>query len=75
MQIKRAQQEPFFYAGLSTARRDDALTGQPDSALSLYDVDENKQTNPNHIDKVPIPTGRLEAKAIFGGEVALYCSN
>lgn len=37
----------------------------------LNDVNENKQTYPHDIDKVPIPAGSFEAKMIVGGEVFL----
>lgn len=38
---------------------------------SLQHVDEEKQTDPHHIHKVPIPTGRLRAELVLGIEMPL----
>ena len=34
------------------------------------DINENKESHPNHIHEVPVPRARLKAKVIFRREVA-----
>ena len=38
---------------------------------SAQNIDKDKQAHPNHIDKVPVPAGGFETKAVIVGKVAL----
>ena len=40
--------------------------------LGLEPVDEDKQADPDHIDKVPVPRHGLEGEMVFFGEMAAH---
>jgi hypothetical protein len=41
----------------------------PPPLTALQHVDKNKQAQPNHIDKMPIPSRRLKRKMIVGSKM------
>jgi DNA helicase TIP49 (TBP-interacting protein) len=55
---KKRGQSPFFHVRFGR----------------LNDIDEDKQTDPHHVNKVPVPTGRFKSKTIVFREVSLHGS-
>ena len=52
--------------------RDRAFTVVRPNPLGAQYINQNKQSQPNDVDKVPIPSGRFESETIRLGEMALH---
>src|SRR5437867_795698 len=48
------------------------LMGFDHRAVRGPDIDRAEQEQPDHVDEVPVPGGRLEAEVLLGGEVTAY---